>query len=87
MIRADLDEDGQDEYLLLSLYDYGLGLMRFYYLTDGGWQSGQLQSTTWQRNREAIREQIESGEMTTVEPRFKDLNVGGVVLRPLPNQN
>ena len=87
MIRADLDEDGQDEYLLLSLYDYGLGLTQFYYLTDGGWQSGQLQSTTWQRNRDAIREQIESGEMTTVEPRFKDLDIGGIVLRPLPNQD
>jgi len=87
IIRVDLDEDGQDEYLLLSLHDYGLGVTQFYYLTENGWQSGQLQSTTWQHNREAVREQIESGEMTTVEPRFKDIDIGGVVLRPLPNQD
>jgi hypothetical protein len=87
IIRADLDEDGQDEYLLLSLHDYGIGFTRFFYLTDDGWQSGQLQSSSWQHNREGARELIETGEMTTVEPRFKDLDVGGVVLRPLPNQD
>jgi hypothetical protein len=85
MIRADLDEDGQDEYLLLSLHDFGIGFTQFYYLTNAGWQSGLLQSSPWQRNREGARELIETGEMTTVEPRFKDLDVGGVVLRPLPN--
>ena len=86
MIRADLDEDGQDEYLLLSMHDYGIGFSQFYYLTDAGWQSGHLQNTLWQRNRDGARELIESGEMTLVEPRFKDLDVGGIVLRPLPGQ-
>lgn len=86
MIRADLDEDGQAEYLLLSVHDYGISFSRFYYLTDAGWQSGQLQNTLWQRSRDGTRELIESGEMTTVEPRFKDLDVGGIVLRPLPDE-
>jgi hypothetical protein len=84
MIRADLDEDGQDEYLLISLLDHGLGATQFYYLTEGGWQSGQLQPTTWQRDREAIKQQVEGGEIATIEPRFKDIDIGGVVLKPLP---
>jgi hypothetical protein len=84
-IRADLDGDGQDEYLLLSVHDYGIGFSRFYYLTDNGWQSGQLQNTAWQGDRDGIRALIESGEIGVVEPRFKNLDVGGVVLRPIPN--
>lgn len=84
MIRADLDEDGQDEYLLLAVQDYGIGFSQFYYLTDAGWQSGHLQNPHWQRNRDRIKELIESGEVTTVAPRFKNLDVGGIVLRPLP---
>jgi len=87
MIRADLDEDGQDEYLLLSLHDFGIGFTQFYYLTDDGWESGMLQSSPLQRNRAGARELIESGDMTTVEPRFKDLDIGGVVLRPLPSND
>ena len=84
VIRADLDDDGQDEYLLLVLHDIGIGFTQFYYLTDAGWQSGQLQHTAWQRHGEGIKELIQNGDVTTVEPRFKDLDVGGIVLRPIP---
>jgi hypothetical protein len=85
MIRADLDEDGQSEYLLLSLHDYGLGVTQFYYRADNGWQFSQLQRNTLQRSREATEEKIVNGEMKLVEPRFKDIDIGGIVLRPLPN--
>jgi hypothetical protein len=84
MIRADLDEDGESEYLLLSLHDYGLGVTQFYYLGDNGWQSGQLQQNVLQHSREATEEKIFNGEVKTVEPRFKDLDIGGIVFRPLP---
>ena len=87
VIRADLDEDGQDEYLLLSVHEYGVGFSQFYYLTDAGWQFGQLQNSAWQRHRDGARELIESGEITIVEPRFKDIEIGGIVLRPLPQQD
>jgi len=85
MIRADLDEDGQDEYLLLSVHDHGIGFTQFFYLTDAGWQSGQLHHTAWQRNSDETQALIESGEITLVEPRFKDIDIGGIVLRPLPH--
>jgi len=87
MIRADLDEDGQHEYLLLSMLEYGIGFSQFYYLTDAGWRSSVLRDTIWQPNRDEIREKIESGEISVVEPRFKDLDVGGVVLRVPLNQD
>jgi hypothetical protein len=84
LIRADLDEDGQHEYLLLSLFEYGVGFTQFYYQTDAGWQSGQVYNSAGSYSREGIRELIESGEIAVIEPRFNDLEVGGVVLRPLP---
>jgi len=84
LVRADLDEDGQDEYLLLSVHEYGVGFSQFYYLTDAGWQFDQLHNSAWQRHRDGARELIESGDITIVEPRFKDVDIGGIVLRPLP---
>jgi len=86
IIRADLDEDGQDEFLLLSVHEYGIGFSQYYYLTDTGWQFGQLQNSAWQRHRDGVRELIESGNISIVEQRFKDVDVGGIVLRPLPTQ-
>ena len=86
LVRADLNDDGQYEYLLLSIHDYGVGFSQFYYLTDAGWQTGQLQNTAWQQNRDGVKELLESGEIEVVEPRFKNLEIGGIVLRPLPNQ-
>ena len=82
MIRADLDDDGQDEYVLVSLYDYGVGQTQFYYLTDSGWQSGHLQHIGNQQGRDTTQELIETGEITVVDPRFKDIDIGGIVLRP-----
>jgi len=86
LVRADLNDDGQYEYLLLSIHDYGVGFSQFYYLTDAGWQTGQLQNTAWQQNRDGVKELLESGEIEVVEPRFKNIEIGGIVLRPLPNQ-
>jgi len=86
IIRADLNEDGQNEYLLLSAHDVGISFTQFYYLTAAGWQSGHLQNLAWQHSDEGILELIESGDITTVGQRFKDLDVGGIVLRPIPDQ-
>jgi hypothetical protein len=84
LIRADLNEDGQHEYLLLTLYDDGVGFTQFYYQTDSGWQSGQLYNSAGPYSREGTRERIESGDIAVLEPRFKDIDIGGIVLRPLP---
>ena len=82
MIRVDMDDDGQDEYVLVSVYDYGIGQTQFFYLTDSGWQSGHLQHIGNQQGRETTQELIETGEITVVDPRFKDIDIGGIVLRP-----
>ncbi len=83
MIRADLDEEGQDEYLLVAIHEYGIGHTQFFFLADGEWISGHLNFTTSPRDRDEAQEQIESGEITLAEPRFKDIEVGDIVFRPL----
>ena len=87
MIRVDLDDDGQDEYVLLSVYDHGIGFSEFYYLTDRGWLIGQLHNSNWQRDRKKDRELVESGDIDVVEPRFKNLDIGGITLRTTPNND
>ena len=82
MIRADLNDDGQAEYVLVSVYDYGIGQAPFFYRTEAGWQTGQLQHIGIQQGRGKTQELIETGEITLVDPRFKDIDIGGVVLRP-----
>ena len=86
LIRADLNEDGQHEYLLLTLYDDGVGFTQFYYQTDSGWQSGQLYNSAGPYSREGTRDRIENGDIAALEPRFKDIDIGGIVLRPLPKE-
>ena len=83
MFRADLDEDGQDEYLLVSAYEYGIGPSQFFYLSDAGWQQGQLQQMTFRSGRADAENLLESSDVTLLDPPFKDIDIGGVVLRPM----
>ncbi|MGH8221566.1 MAG: DUF4153 domain-containing protein, partial [Woeseiaceae bacterium] len=84
IFQADLDDDGQFEYLLLLLHEHGIGSSQFYYLTDTGWQHGLLQRTG-NYSDEDLRNRIIDGDIELVAPRYKSLEVGGMVLRPLPN--
>jgi hypothetical protein len=83
MYRVDMDEDGQDEYLLVSLNEWGIGTSQFFYLADSGWRSGQLQHMTLGRGREVAGEPIENKDVTLIDPPFKDIRIGGYVLRPM----
>jgi hypothetical protein len=83
ILRADLDEDGEFEYILMLLRENGAVSSAFYYRTDAGWQQGQLQHV-WAYRGDDLRERIINGEIELVKPRFKSLQVGGITLRALP---
>ena len=84
LIRADLDEDGTYEYLLLMTAEHGFSVSQFYYRNESGWQNGYLNYRFLSDDGE-FRDRIFNGEISLSEPRYKNLNVGGIELRPLRN--
>lgn len=82
MVRADLDNDGQNEYLLLLLQVHGIGYSQFYYLSDAGWRAGNLGHSAWRHDAGDIKELISGGDIELVDPRFSHLEIGGVLLKP-----
>ena len=85
MIQVDLDNDGQSEYLMLVLTENGITHSRFYYLTEKGWRDGSLQYAQWKYGNGIARDAIKNGEIELIDPRFKDLQIGGVLLQPGTN--
>jgi hypothetical protein len=85
MFQIDLDDDGQSEYLLLMLHDYGIRNSQFYHLTEKGWQAGNVFHAGWNYD-DAAADLIRKGEIKLVDPRFKHLEVGGVLLKPFTSE-
>ncbi len=85
MFQVDLDDDGQSEYLLLELAEYGIMHSKFYYLTEKGWQIGNFYQGQWLHFSEEARDAIKNSEIEVVDPRFKDLKIGDVLLQPVEN--
>ena len=81
MIQVDLDADGQNEYLLFLLRNYGIAYSQFYYLTDDGWRDGNL-TQAGANSGDEVREMLKNGDISIVDPRFKDLKIGDVLLQP-----
>ena len=81
MIQVDLDADGKNEYLLFLLRDYGIAYSQFYYLTDEGWRDGNL-THAGSNYGDEVREMLKNGDISIVDPRFKDLKIGDVLLQP-----
>ena len=84
LIRADLDANGADEYLLLMVGEYGLTVSQFYYRSETGWKSNYL-NYRFLTNEGDIRERILNGEIGLTEPQYKNVTIGGIELRPLAN--
>lgn len=82
MLQIDLDDDDQSEYLLFVLQEYGIAYSQFYYLTDDGWKNGVLSHQGWMRGSDSMHEMIKNGDIEIVEPRFKHLEIDGVLLQP-----
>lgn len=85
IVRIDLDSDGQNEYMFLATHDYGIGYSTFYYLTDEGWQQGNLGHAAWNYDGGDAQELIKDGDIRLVDPRFKHVEIGGILLKPYAN--
>lgn len=82
MFQLDLDGDGQSEYLLFHLHEDGIAYSQFYYLTDEGWKDGNLNHPGWRYGGDAVHEKIKNGDIEFVEPRFRHLEIDGLLLQP-----
>ena len=82
---ADLDGDGQSEYLLFLLQEFGIAYSQFYYLTETGWKGGILNHPGWRYGGKEVHEMIKNGDIVIVDPRFKHLEIGGVHMQPSSN--
>ena len=85
IIRVDLDADGQSEYLLLQLHQYGVAHTQFYYLTEKGWRNGVLNRPGWGHGDE-VTDMIKTGDIVVVDPRYKHLKIGDLLLQPSSNE-
>ncbi len=83
LIRADLNDDGVDEYFYLAVHDWGVGHSLFFYRKDDAWQASYVTHyvTPSELN---VDERILEGELQIVDPEYRHLDIGGVILRPLP---
>ena len=83
LVRTDLDEDGSDEYVLLLLSTNtptALTNALLFYRDGGGWRSSYFYHSY--RGTETLREQVLTGEIALRAPRYKNLEIGGIELRP-----
>jgi len=85
MVQVDLDGDGQSEYLLFLLQEFGIAYSQFYYLTETGWKGGILNHPGWRYGGKEVHEMIKNGDIVIVDPRFKHLEIGGVHMQPSSN--
>ncbi len=85
MFQVDLDADGQNEYLLFRLQQFGIGYSQFYYLTEKGWKVGILSSPSWIYGGDEVHDMIKNGDIAIVDPRFKHLKIGDIHLQPSAN--
>ncbi len=81
LFRVDLSGDGQYEYLLVATRDRYLATSYYFYRTDDGWQFGYLQQAP-QIWSDDIEQQVESGEIQLVDPRFKSISIGDITFDP-----
>ena len=82
LIATDLNEDGASEYVLLIVDRDAerLRSARFYHRVEGRWQQGSLAYLA--PDKDALTAQLREGEIALRDPEYKDLSVGGVILRP-----
>jgi hypothetical protein len=86
MIKLDLDDDGESEYLLFLLQDHGIGFSQFFHRTEEGWRVGGLHQPAWSYGGDSVKDLIKTGEIELVDPRFRHVEIGGVLLKPFANE-
>ncbi len=82
LIQADLDEDGNYEYVLLIVGDYGIQTAHVYYRSNDRWQTGYFNHQFHSTDDDTL-ENIQEGEIGVADPRYRNLTIGDLVLQPM----
>jgi hypothetical protein len=85
LVQADLDSDGDEEYLLLMTGEHGISFMQFYYRDASGWQIGDLRLRPT-GSGELLRENLLEGDLSLEPPRFQNLRIGDIEFQPIARQ-
>ena len=83
LVQTDLDDDGAYEYALLMLTrNTPTAIMnaQLFHRDESGWNASYLNHAY--RGNESLREQVLNGEISLREPKYKNIDIGGIVLRP-----
>ena len=78
LIRADADEDGEYEVVMIGLMDERIVAAAFFYRDGLQWQQGNV---NWNFNTQPVYEEIVNGAITLKPRRYKQLDVGGTTFR------
>lgn len=83
LVRVDLDEDGTDEYLLITLSGDRRSILnaQYFALSAFGWQSHYLAQDLLTIDDEQLQ-QLLAGEITLTPTRYRNVNIGGIEFRP-----
>jgi hypothetical protein len=83
LIAADLNDDGQNEYLYVHLLDQQISYSEVLLKDDmGNWQAGRVSFSSGSPEHRLF---VEHGDIELVEPAFKDLQVGELIFRVEPS--
>ena len=83
LVQIDLDEDGRQEYLLITWLDGAQGYLSAQFFAESafGWQSRHLAHDTVRTDDEE-RQRLLTGVITLTPPQYPNVNIGGIEFRP-----
>lgn len=82
IIEIDLDDDGQNEYALVQLSERGVMRAMYFYRAGNAWQQGNLNYSWQQLQGKDFAKSVKEGRIELVDPQYKDLRIGEVLLKP-----
>ena len=80
LVEADLNKDGTAEYVFIEYMD-SWGSAKLWRKTNGKWKedSNMLDTGNW--SGDEIKKQIETGQISIVNPKWKEIRIGDLTLR------
>ena len=81
VLPLDANEDGQIEYLYAQAFDTYSHVFLYFY-ADNKWQSQRYDTVYDQDNHLKFINSLKNAELKLVEPKWKDIELGGYRLRP-----
>lgn len=81
ILKIDMNGDGQDEYVVLTTTGTYISGSQYYWVEEGQWQQGTLGFSA-NNPSDDIFNILKDEQIELVDPPFKSLKIGDIVLRP-----